>query len=361
VKAAVCRTFGESLTIEELRLDPPNGGEVRLKLAACAICHSDITLIEGGWGGDLPIVLGHEAAGVVVEVGASVDDVKVGDHAVVTLIRSCGSCRYCRRGGEVGCTTKWPLDRKSPISGPDGERIGHGLRTAGFAEEVVVERSQIVTIDDDIPLDSASLLACGVITGHGAVANTADVRVGDTVVVIGCGGVGLNAVQGAVLSPASLVIAVDVNPSKLEAALEFGATHTINSAESDLKAELKTITDGTRADWVFVTVGAQAVYDQSYALLAPFGAVVLVGMPPGGATSTIDPTIMANLSQRILGSKMGESRIATDIPALVDLYRSGELKLDELISGRYPLEQINEAIAEVNRGEALRNIIVFDA
>jgi len=360
VKAAVCRTFGEPLTIEEVQLDPPDVGEVRVKLHACAICHSDITLMEGGWGGELPVVLGHEAAGVVAEVGPGVGDVTVGDHTVVTLIRSCGSCRYCERGGEVGCTTKWPLDEKSPITGADGERIGHGLRTAAFAEEAVVERSQIVTIDEDIPLDVAALLACGVITGHGAVSNTADVRAGDTVVVIGCGGVGLNAIQAAALSPASRVIAVDVNSSKLEAALGFGATHTINSAESDLRAEVKTITEGARADWVFVTVGAKAAYDQSYALLAPFGAVVLVGLPPGGATSTIDPTIVASLSQRILGSKMGDSRIATDIPALVDLYRSGDLQLDELITGRYPLELINEAIAEVNRGEALRNVIVFD-
>ena len=163
MKAAVCRTFGEPLTIEEVRLDAPNAGEVGVKLAACAICHSDITFIEGGWGGDLPLVLGHEAAGVVAEVGPGVDDVRVGDHAVVTLIRSCGSCRYCDRGGEVGCTNKWPLDEKSPITGSDGDRIGHGLRTAGFAEEVVVERSQIVTIDDDIPLDAASLLAWAVI------------------------------------------------------------------------------------------------------------------------------------------------------------------------------------------------------
>jgi len=178
--------------------------------------------------------------------------------------------------------------------------------------------------------------------------------------VIGCGGVGLNAVQGAAHSPADRVIAVDVNDAKLEAASAFGATHTINSAESDLRAQVKQITGGERADWVFVTVGAEAVYDKSYALLAPFGAVVFVGMPPGGARSTIVPTIVADLSQRILGSKMGQSTIADDIPALVQLYRAGSLKLDELITGRYPLDQINEAVAEVKRGEALRNVIVFD-
>ena len=161
MRAAVCRAFGEPLTIEEVELDGPNAREVRLKLAACAVCHSDITYMEGGFGGELPLVFGHEAAGVVVEVGAGVDDVAVGDHAVVTLIRSCGTCRQCRRGHQVGCTTRWPLDERSPIVDATGERLGHGLRTGGFAEQVVVDRSQLVVIGDDIPLDSAALLACG--------------------------------------------------------------------------------------------------------------------------------------------------------------------------------------------------------
>jgi S-(hydroxymethyl)glutathione dehydrogenase/alcohol dehydrogenase len=274
-------------------------------------------------------------------------------------IRSWGACRHCYRGEEVGCTSRWRLDETSPITDAAGDRIGQGLRTGAFAEQVVVERSQIVPIDADIPLESAALLACGVIAGYGAVVNSAEVRPGDTVVVIGCGGVGLNTIQAAAHSPAARVIAVDVNPAKLDLAIQFGATHTIDSTQADLEASVDDLTGGARADWVFVTVGAKAAYDQSFSLLAAFGAVVLVGMPPDGVTSTIDPTTVANQSQRIVGSKMGRSRIAADIPALVEMYRSGRLRLDELITGRYPLDRINEAIAEVDRGDAVRNVIVF--
>jgi Zn-dependent alcohol dehydrogenase len=210
----------------------------------------------------------------------------------------------------------------------------------------------------DLPLDVASLLACGVITGFGAVTNTAQVAAGSHVVVFGCGGVGLNAVQGARVSGAQTVIAIDLAAAKLSAATQFGATHTID-ARSDVVAEVRAITSGRGADYVFVTVGAKAAFDQSYALLAKAGAVVMVGMPATGVMSEIDPGTMAAYSQRILGSKMGSARIAIDIPNLVALYRQGRIKLDELITERYPLEQINEAIATVKRGDALRNVITF--
>lgn len=360
MRAAVCRDFGEPLTVEEVQLDPPGAGQVRVDLAACAICHSDITYLEGGWGGDLPAVFGHEAAGTVAETGTDVSDLGPGDRVVVTLIRSCGSCRHCLRGEEVACSARWPADEGSPLRSTTGEPIGHGLHTAAFAEQVVVERSQLVPVDAELPLEVAALLGCGVITGVGAVRNTADVRPGDTVVVIGCGGVGLNAVQGAALSDAERVVAVDLNQAKLDAACEFGATHVVNSATHDLEAEIEAITGGRRADWVLVTVGAEAAFTLAHELLAPFGAVVFVGMPVTGVTSTIDPTVMASRSQRILGSKMGGSRISVDVPELIELYRAGRIKLDELITARYPLEEINEAIGGVRAGEAIRNLIVFD-
>ena len=359
MKAAVCREFGAPLVIEELHLADPGPGEVKVRMVATAICHSDITYAEGGWGGQLPAVYGHEGAGIVAEVGPGVHSVKVGDAVVVTLIRSCGRCHGCTIGMPVTCDATFPLDATSPLTDASGASIVHGLRTAAFAEQVVVEESQLVVVPADLGFDVASLLACGVITGFGAVTNTAGVQPGSHVVVFGCGGVGLNSVQGALLSGAQTIVAIDLAESKLQAALEFGATHTLNPLTDDVVARVRELTDGRGADYVFVTVGAKAAFDASYALLAKAGAVVLVGMPANGVMSEIDPGTMAAYSQRILGSKMGGSRISINIPNLVNLYKQGRLKLDELISGRYALADINEAMESVKRGDALRNVIVF--
>jgi len=358
-RAAVCREFGVPLQIEDIELAQAGPGEVRVQMVATAICHSDITYADGGWGGTLPAVYGHEGAGIVEAVGAGVTSVAVGDHVVVTLIRSCGHCHGCTMGMPVTCDTTFPLDEQTPMHDSTGAPLVHGMRTGAFAEATVVHQSQVVRIPDELPFDIASLLACGVITGVGAVSNAARVPVGSDVVVFGCGGVGLNSVQGALLAGARTIVAIDLADSKLEAAKSFGATHTLNARTDDVVARVKAITDGRGADYVFVTVGAKPAYDASYALLAKGGAVVLVGMPPSGVMSEIDPATMAAYSQRILGSKMGASRIAIDIPNLVTLYQQGRLKLDELISGRYPLDQINEAMAAVKSGEALRNVIVF--
>jgi Zn-dependent alcohol dehydrogenase len=233
------------------------------------------------------------------------------------------------------------------------------MRTGSFAEYVVVHDSQVVVISKDIKAASASLLACGVITGFGAVTNTAKVEPGSHVVVIGAGGVGLNSVQGARVSGARSIIAVDLSDSKIEAAKKFGATHGINSGIEDVLKQVQAITDGRGADYVFVTVGAKQAFDSSYGLLAKSGTVVLVGMPANGVMSEIDPGTMAAYSQNILGSKMGSARIQVDIPNLISLYEQGRLKLDELVTKIYPLEEINEAIAAVKRGDALRNVIVF--
>lgn len=358
-RAAICREFGAPLVIEDIEVAKAGPGEVRVQMVATAICHSDITYADGGWGGTLPAVYGHEGAGVVEAVGAGVSSVAVGDHVVVTLIRSCGHCHGCTMGMPVTCDATFPLDENTPMHDAAGAPLVHGMRTGAFAEATVVHESQVVRIPVELPMDIASLLACGVITGVGAVSNTARVEVGSDVVVFGCGGVGLNSVQGALLAGARTIVAIDLADSKLTAARTFGATHTLNARTDDVVAQVKAITDGRGADYVFVTVGAKPAYDASYALLAKGGAVVLVGMPPSGVMSEIDPATMAAYSQRILGSKMGASRIAIDIPNLVTLYQQGRLKLDELISGRYPLEQINEAMAAVKSGEALRNVVIF--
>jgi S-(hydroxymethyl)glutathione dehydrogenase / alcohol dehydrogenase len=360
MKAAVCRAFGEPLTIEELELARPRGTEVRVRIAACAICHSDVLLAEGAWGGALPAVFGHEASGVVEEVGPGVARLAPGDHVVVTLIRSCGSCVFCAAGQPVFCETRFPLDESSPLRDATGAPVRQGVRTAAFAEEVLVESSQLVAISDDVPLDVASLLACGVITGAGAVTNTARVEAGSTVVVIGTGGVGLNTVQAAAISGAREVIAVDVADDKLAAAREFGATRTVNSVRDDAVAAVGAATDGRLADYVFVAVGAAPAIDQALELVRRGGTTVIVGMTPDGVTTTFDPLDLADGGKRIVGSKMGAARIHVDIPNLLTLYRQGRLKLDELITGRYELDRINDAIASVGRSGTLRNIVVFE-
>ncbi len=359
MRAAVCREFGAALSVEEVRLARPGAGELLVKVKACAICHSDLTYMDGGWGGVLPAVFGHEAAGVVEQVGPGVDGFAAGDHVVVTLIRHCGGCHYCARGEPYLCEGSVPLDAESPLSSPDDEILQQGLRTGAFAEYVTVHQSQTVGIPGTLPLDSASLLACGVITGLGAVTNSADIPAGCYVAVIGAGGVGLNSIQGAALRNAGRIIALDMAMPKLEASRQFGATHTVNAGDGDAIGTVRELTEGRGADYVFVTVGSAKAMEQGLAMLAKSGSLVVVGMPPTGDDMTIDPSDFASAGQHMVGSKMGSSRPALDIPELAELYLAGKLKLDELISGRYALDDINEAIASVKRGEALRNVIVF--
>ena len=359
MKAAVCRAFQQPLTIEHLDLAAPRAGEVRVRIAACAICHSDLLAMDGAWGGDLPAVFGHEAAGVVEEVGAGVAPVRPGDHVVATLLRSCGQCHFCVQGEAQHCETQLPLDLRSPLTARDGSTIRQGLRTGAFAEQVVVDASQVAVIPDEMPLDSASLLACGVITGLGAVLNTAAVRPGSNVATIGTGGVGLNCVQGAALSSARVNVAIDVSASKLAAARLFGASHTVNSREESARDVVRALTAGRGADYVFVAAGSAAAIEQGVTLLRRGGTLVVVGMPADGVKVRLEAVDIADRAYRILGSKMGSARLRVDIPLLAGWYLQGRLKLDELISGRYALEQINEAIESARSGAALRNVITF--
>ena len=269
MRAAVCRAFNAPLSIEQVDLAGPGPGEVRVKVAACAICHSDILFIQGAWGGALPAVFGHEAAGIVEEVGAGVDQVGPGDHVVVTLVRSCGHCHFCARGERTLCETRLPLDLASPLQAGDGSPIRQGLRTAAFAEEVVVHASQVARIPREVPLACASLLACGVITGLGAVLNTAAVRPGSHIATIGTGGVGLNCVQGAAISGAATNIAIDLSDGKLAAARALGASHAINAGEEDAPAAVRALTEGRGADYVFVAAGSAAAIEQGATPAAP--------------------------------------------------------------------------------------------
>jgi S-(hydroxymethyl)glutathione dehydrogenase/alcohol dehydrogenase len=326
-----------------------------------AICHSDIHLIEGEWGGQTPLVAGHEAAGIVDQVGDGVTLAQPGDRVVVSLLRSCGRCSCCTTGAPHLCEGQFALDTESRLRDRRGQPIQQGLRTAAFAEYVVVDQSQVIQVPETIPMDSAALLACGVITGVGAVVNTARVAPGQSVVVIGVGGAGLNAVQGAALSGAYPIIAVDLLDNKLRAAQAFGATHVVHAGQAEQATErVMELTCGRGADYVFVTVGSSAAIVQGFSLMGQRqGTLVIVGIPEATTTVSfpVGPHVLGE--RRIIGSLMGSTRLREDVPRLVRLYQGGRLKLDELISGRYPLAQINAAIASTKEGNALRNVIVF--
>ncbi len=357
IRAAVCTAHNTPLRIEELDLRAPGAGEIEVTLEAVAICHSDISYAEGAWGGDLPAVYGHEAAGRVTALGGGVKDLKAGDRVVVTLIRACGTCPNCAGGKPTICIGNRTTD--PVLLRPDGTPVVSAMFCGAFAERVVVDQSQVVVMPEDMPAEAVCLLACGVITGIGAVINAGKMRPGDDVVVIGAGGVGLNAIQGARIGGARRIVAVDMSEEKLAIARDFGATDgVLASDETPWKKAIDLM--GRGADVVAVTVGAIPAYEQAMRYVGWGGRMVMVGMPHSGATASYEPVVPAFMGQQMVGSKMGDVVIQRDIPWMADLYRQGRLKLDELVSGRWSLEQINEAIADTKGGGARRNVILFD-
>ncbi len=360
MRAAVCYQFNKPLVIEELTLRPAGPKEVKVKVVATAICHSDIHDIRGDFGGALPFVGGHETAGRVEEAGADVTAVKPGDHVIVSLLESCGTCLFCRVGRPYFCETKVTYDVRGTLKNQRGEDVVQKARVAGFAKYVLVHESQLVRIDEDFPMDVASLLACGVTTGFGAVVNRAKVPPLSSVVVIGTGGVGLNAVQGAVICGANPIIAVDMINSKVARAREFGATHGVNARTADPVAAVREVTGGRGADYVFVTVGSSTVMQQTWSMLARGGMAVMVGLPPAtDPPLSIPAGELAFTEKTLTGGFMGSIRLQADIPGLIALYKAGRYKLDELITGRYPFKRINEAIESSAAGEAIRNVLIF--
>lgn len=360
MRAAVCREFSAPLLIEEVVLSPPEAGEVRVQLKASAVCGSDIHAANGAWGGDLPVVFGHEASGIVAELGEGVHSLALGDHVVVSLIRDCGACFFCARGQSYLCEHDWAKHGRPRIHAVDGQTIHQGIYVGGFADEVVVYQEQCAAVPSDMPFDSACLLACGVITGYGAVTNTVAVEAGASVGVIGAGGVGLNAIQAASLNGAGLVVAIDTAPEKLEAAKRFGATNSFDARHAATANGVAELTKGLGLDYVFVTVGAPAAVEQAMSLARKGGTVVIVGIGAVDTYGRIELSEFASGERTIVGSKMGSSVLRRDVPALVDRYRTGDLLLDELITGRYPLDRINEAIADVVLGSTIRNVVVFE-
>ncbi len=360
MKAAVCYELNTHFVIEDVDLAPPGEGEVSVRVAVTAICHSDIHDMKGEMPSSPPFIGGHETAGYIEEPGPGVTSVKAGDPVVVSLLASCGECYYCITGLPHLCLNKFNPPKAPRLRNKKGQPLAQGGGVGGFAEYVIVKESQVVKVPTDMPLDRAALLSCGVITGFGGVVNRAQVRANQSVVIMGAGGVGINAIQGANYVGAYPIIVVDILDDKMKLAQSFGATHMVNAKREDAADEIRELTDGLGAEYVFVTVGSIAAIKQGMSFTAPRGTTVIIGLPPLGQEFCFSPLEIIPVEKNIIGGFMGATNLRVDIPRLISMYKNGRLKLDELITGRYPLERINEAMAITEKGEGLRNVIMFE-
>ncbi len=361
MKAAVLRAVRQPLSIEDVQIGLPGPHEVLIRTVATGVCHSDLHFIEGSYPYPLPAVLGHEAAGVVEKVGSEVRTVKPGDHVITCLSAFCGHCEYCLTGHMSLCPspdTKRRAEEPPRLSQAGGD-MNQYLNLSAFAEQMLVHEHACTAIRKDMPLDRAALIGCAVTTGIGAVTHTANVRPGDTVAVIGCGGVGLAAINGAVIAGAGRIIAIDLQPSKLELAKVFGATDVINSSDGDVAKRVRDLTNGG-VHHAFEAIGLKATAEEAFKMLRRGGTATVIGMIAPGVKIELSGVDFLG-EKKIQGSFMGSNRFPVDMPRYVDFYMQGRLKLDEMISARLPLEQVNEAFDEMKRGSVARSVIVFDA
>ncbi len=362
MRAAVMRATNAPLEIEEVRIDDPGPGEVLLETAASGICHSDLTVSEGGLPVPVPCVLGHEPAGIVEAVGAGVVDFAPGDHVIGCITSWCGVCKFCTNGRPYLCLTQYAgraPGTKPRISDKDGGPLTQLANLSSFAEKMLCPERSLVKIRDDMPLDRAALIGCGVTTGLGAVLNTVDVPAGASVVIIGCGGVGLSALQGARIGGAGRIIAVDAQPWKLELAQKFGATDFVEAGDGDPVAAVHALTDGG-ADFVFECIGLVPTVQQAVAMTGRGGTTVLVGVVPITKTVQLSAADLVLQEKKLTGSYMGSNRFRFDMPKYVEFYLDGRLQLDEMISSRIALDDVNSAFDKMRKGEAARQVIVFD-
>ena len=365
VTAAVFEEAGKDLVVQELELEDPKAGEVLVRLAASGVCHSDYHIAKGEWGATTPLVLGHEGAGVVEAVGPGVTSVVPGDHVVLSWVPYCGRCKYCNVGRPALCTEVMKfayeglmLDGTSRLS-RDGQPVYSYGATGTFANRVIVPETGAIPVRKDAPLEKIALIGCAVATGVGAVINTAKVQAGDTVLVIGCGGVGLSAIMGAGLVSASQIIAVDVNEDSLARAKDLGATATINSRTTDLASAVAELVGPDGVDWAFEAIGLKPTIEAAYQLIRPGGTAVVVGQAAEGVTVEIDPYIMSDREKRIIGSNYGSCNPPVDFPRLIDLYMQGKINLDVLIARNCTIDDINEAFVGMGGGEAARTVIIY--
>lgn len=363
-KAAICREINQPVVVEEIEVEPPRRGEVMIKLAACGVCHSDYSVTTGTIPFPPPVVLGHEGAGIVVEVGEGVTGIAVGDAVVSSFVSMCGKCRYCQTGRPQLCDQA----AKAAFTLPDGtvrtkDLKGNPLNVFSgcgvMAEYATLHTDNVVKIDKDIPLDRAALVSCGVMTGVGAVVNTARVAPGSIAVVFGCGGVGLNAIQGCALAGAAMIVAVDTADAKLEMARQFGATHVLNAkAEENVVKALRKLTGGG-ADYAFECVGYGEIAAQAYGCLRKGGTAVVVGVASQKDNTTVRTASLTFEEKTLTGSYFGSARPREDFPRLLALYRNKRLKLDELITRTYRIEEAPQAFADLASGKNARGVIVF--
>lgn len=360
MKAAVFREVGKPLEIEEVQISKPGPREVLIRTAAAGVCHSDLHFIKGLYPARTPMVLGHESAGVVEQVGSAVSYVKPGDHVITCLSVFCGHCEYCLTGQMSLCASAEVRrgQEEEPRLSMDAKPVYQFAELSSFAEHMLVHEHGLVKIREDMPMDRAALIGCGVTTGVGAVFHTAQVEPGSVVAVIGCGGVGLSCINGAAIAGAAQVIAVDMVDSKLEMAKDFGATHTVNGNDGDVVEQIRELTSGG-VHYSFEAIGLKATAEQSFSMLRPGGVATIIGMIPVGVK--IELTGSAFLQEKkIQGSMMGSNRFRVDMPRFIDFYLSGKLHLDQMISKRISLEQVNEAFEDMETGAVARSVIIFD-
>ena len=362
MKAAVLYEVNKPLVIEDISLPNPGPREVLIRTAVAGLCHSDLHFIEGLYPHPLPAVLGHESAGIVEKVGSDVTYVKPGDHVVTCLSVFCGTCDNCTTGRPVLCTdttVKMLPGVSNRLQWSKPEKLNQFLNLSSFAEQMLVHENAIVKIRNDMPLELAALIGCGVITGYGAVVNTARVQAGETVAVIGCGGVGMAAINGAEIAGAGRIIAIDTNPAKLQLATKLGATDIIDPNNGDVVQQVRELTKGG-VHHSFEVLGRKETAEQAFAMLAPGGTATIVGMIPFGQKIELHGFDFLR-ERRIQGSSMGSNHFRVDMPRLVEFYMRGKLHLEDWISAKLRLPEINEGFANMKAGKTLRSVIMFDA
>jgi alcohol dehydrogenase len=374
VRGAVLREMGlpapyaesRPLDIQELELDPPREGELLVKVGAAGLCHSDLSVIDGSRPRVMPMVLGHEAAGEVVEVGPGVGDFEVGDHVILAFVPACGGCEPCRTGRAALCDRGAAANVSGELLGGgrrwkpgDGSEMHHHLGVSAFAEHIVVSTRSAVKVDPSLPHEIAALFGCAVLTGVGAVQNSAEVRMGDTVAVFGLGGVGLAALLGARLAGASRIVAVDVVQDKLDLALEVGATDVVLAGGAGTVEDVRLAAGGGGADKVIETVGNADVLADAYAATKRGGVTVTVGLPHPSKTLSIPAVSLVAEERTLRGSYLGSCVPTIDVPRYVELYQKGRLPVDRLLTHRIELDDINEGFDRLARGEAVRQAVVF--
>jgi S-(hydroxymethyl)glutathione dehydrogenase/alcohol dehydrogenase len=359
MKAAVLNRIPGELEIEDVSIEKPGPREVLVRTAHSGLCHSDLHFIDGVWQLAPPAVMGHEGAGIVEAVGADVTYVKPGDHVITCVSMFCGQCKYCLSGRPHLCSDRSMFERATPaIHNKAGAAVAPFASLGAFAEQMLVHEHAVVKIRDDMPLDKAALIGCGVTTGLGAVFRTAAVRPASSVVIVGCGGIGLAALQGAKLCGAAPIIAVDISPEKLAVAQMLGATHVVNAREVDAVEAVKDITGGG-ADYSFEAIGTKATAEQCYQMLGRGGLATIIGMVPLGTDLAIPAADLFMNEKKIQGSLMGSNQFRIDMPWFVELYLDGRLRLDEMVSAHRPLAEINEGYDDMRKGAATRTVIDF--